>query len=180
MAANMVLRESTRTYVAKIILVADAADVATRLVPVTAQVDDTEHKYWLRPGAFCEVNVPIGDAKQAIVVPSIAVSPTASGNIVYTVDDKNIAHVRQVALGMYTPDGGVEITKGLNVGELLVVQGFESLTEGAPVKISARTTLQAAQTAAAASATPTPPASAAPPTSSAHAQGSAHAPGSKP
>ena len=181
MVANMVLRESARTYVAKIILVADSADVATRLVPVTAQVDDTEHKYWLRPGAFCEVNVPIGDAKQAIVVPSIAVSPTASGNIVYTGDDKNIAHVKPVALGMYTPDGGVEITKGLSVGELLVVQGFESLTEGAPVKISARTTLQAAQTAAAASATlPTPPSSAAPPTSSAHAQGSAHAPGSKP
>jgi RND family efflux transporter MFP subunit len=180
MIANMVLRESTRTYVAKIILVAESADVATRLVPVTAQVDDTEHKYWLRPGAFCEVNVPIGDAKQAIVIPSIAVSPTAAGNVVYTVDDKNISHLRQVALGMYTPDGGVEITKGLNVGELLVVQGFESLTEGAPVKISSRTTLQAAQTAAVASATPTPSASVAPPTSSAHAQASAHAPGSKP
>ena len=180
MAANMVLRESTRTYVAKIILVAESADVATRLVPVTAQIDDTEHKYWLRPGAFCEVNVPIGDAKQAIVVPSIAVSPTAAGNVVYTVDDKNISHLRQVALGMYTPDGGVEITKGLNVGELLVVQGFESLTEGAPVKISSRTTLQAAQTAAVASATPTPTASVAPPTSSARAQGSAHAPGSTP
>ena len=81
---------------------------------------------------------------------------------------------------MYTPDGGVEITKGLNVGELLVVQGFESLTEGAPVKISSRTTLQAAQTAAVASATPTPTASVAPPTSSARAQGSAHAPGSTP
>jgi len=180
MTANMTLRESPRTYQAKIILVADSADVATRLVPVTAQVDDTEHKYWLRPGAFCEVNVPIGDAKQAIVVPSIAVSPTAAGNIVYTVDDKNVSHVRQVALGMYTPDGGVEITKGLNVGELLVVQGFESLSEGAPVKISSRTTLQAAQTAAAASATPTPSASSAPPMPSAAAQGSAHARGAMP
>jgi RND family efflux transporter MFP subunit len=175
MTANMTLRESPRTYAAKIMLVAESADVATRLVPVTAQVDDTEHKYWLRPGAFCEVNVPIGDAKQAIVVPSLSVSPTAAGNIVYTVDEKNVAHVKPVTLGMYTPDGGVEITKGLAVGELLVVQGFEALTEGAPVKISSRTTLQAAQTAAAGSATPAPSGSiAAPPSSSARAQGSAH------
>ena len=152
MIANMVMRESTRTYTAKIVLLADAADPSTRLVPITAQVDDTAHKYWLRPGAFCEVNVPIGDAKQAIVVPSISVQPTATGNIVYTVDDKNVAHLRVVQLGMYTPDGGVEITQGLTAGELLVVEGFEALSEGAPVKISARTTLQAAQAASVADA----------------------------
>jgi multidrug efflux system membrane fusion protein len=169
MIANMVMRESTRTYSAKIVLVADSADPSTRLVPVTGEVDDTAHKYWLRPGAFCEVNVPIGDAKQAIVVPSISVQPTATGNVAYTVDDKNIAHLRVVQLGMYTPDGGVEITQGLSAGELLVVEGFEALSEGAPVKISARTTLQAAQAAsvadagAGAAAVPTPSASSAPP-----------------
>jgi RND family efflux transporter MFP subunit len=152
MTANMSLRESSRAYTAKIILVAESADPTTRLVPVTAQVDDKEHKYWLRPGAFCEVNVPIGDARQAIVVPSIAVQPTAGGNVVYTVDDKNVAHLRKVQLGMYTPTGGVEITQGLNVGELLVVQGFEALSEGAPVKISERTTLAAAESQAAATA----------------------------
>jgi RND family efflux transporter MFP subunit len=169
MTANMALRESTRTYQAKIILVADAADPTTRLVPVTAQVDDTEHKYWLRPGAFCEVNIPIGDARPAIVVPSLAVQPTATGNIVYTVDDKNVAHVKNVQLGMYTPDGAVEITTGLAVGDLLVVQGFEALTEGAPVKVSQKVTLPEAiaQAAAAASGTPAPSGSAAP-----HASGS--------
>jgi membrane fusion protein, multidrug efflux system len=158
MTANMALRESARTYTAKIMLVADAADPTTRLVPVTAEIDDTEHKYWLRPGAFCEVNVPIGDARKAIVVPSIAVQPTAAGNTVYVVDDSNVAHLVKVSLGMYTPDGGVEITQGLSVGQLLVVQGFETLSDGAPVKVTSRTTLAAAQlsTAGAPPATPTP------------------------
>jgi RND family efflux transporter MFP subunit len=164
MMANMVLRESTRTYQAKIILVADSADPTTRLVPVTAEVDDTEHRYWLRPGAFCEVNVPIGNARPAIVVPSLAVQPTATGNIVYTVDEKNIAHVKNVQLGMYTPDGAVEITTGLNVGDLLVVQGFEALSEGAPVKVSQKVTLPQAIAQAAAAASD---AGAAPPTGSA-------------
>ncbi len=152
MVANMVLRESPRTYTAKVMLVAEAADPATRLVPVTAEVDDIEHKYWLRPGAFCEVNIPVGDARPAIVVPSIAVQPTSAGNIVYIVDDKNFAHVKNVELGMYTPDGSVEVTQGLGVGDLLVVQGFEALSEGAPVKISSRTTLEAAASPSASSA----------------------------
>ncbi|HEX3772789.1 MAG TPA: efflux RND transporter periplasmic adaptor subunit, partial [Polyangiaceae bacterium] len=120
-----------------------AADPTTRLVQVTATVDD-DHKYWPRPGAFCDVNVPIGDARQAIVVPTIAVQPTDKGNVVYTIDAGNIAHVRSVNLGMHTPDGGVEVTQGLNAGELLVVRGFEPLSEGAPVNITDRTTLAAA------------------------------------
>lgn len=175
MIANMAMRESKLTYAAKIMLVADAADPSTRLVPVTAEVNDTAHKYWLRPGAFCEVSVPIGDARAAIVVPSISVQPTATGNVVYTVDDKNIAHQRVVQLGMYTPDGGVELTQGVNAGETLVVEGFEALSEGAPVKISARTTLQLAQAASVSDggAPPATAASSAPSMASARASTSA-------
>jgi membrane fusion protein, multidrug efflux system len=146
MNANVTLRESSRTYVAKIILVAASADPTTRLVQVTGTIDDTDHKYWLRPGAFCDVNVPVGDARQGIVVPSLSVQPTDKGNVVYTVDAGNIAHVRSVTLGMHTPEGGVEVTQGLAAGEVLVVRGFEPLSEGAPVQITDRTTLSAATT----------------------------------
>jgi membrane fusion protein, multidrug efflux system len=142
MTANVTLRESARTYTANIILVSDAADPTTRLVQATATIEDKEHKYWLRPGAFCDVNVPIGDARQGIVVPSLSVQPTDKGNVVYTVDSGNIAHVRSVSLGMHTPEGGVEITQGLSAGDLLVVRGFEPLSEGAPVLITDRTTLE--------------------------------------
>jgi RND family efflux transporter MFP subunit len=132
--ANIKLRESARTYQAGITLVAGAADPQTRLVPVTAQVIEDGHPYWLRPGAFCEVTVPVGSARAAIVVPAMAVQPTEHGNVVFVVD-RNVAHQKSVALGMHTPDGGVEVTRGLEAGELLVVRGFEALSEGAPVKV---------------------------------------------
>jgi membrane fusion protein, multidrug efflux system len=193
MTANIKLRESPATYTAKIILVAEAADATTRLVPVTGQVDDSgyvskttgatmEHKYWLRPGAFCEVSVPVGDARQAIVVPSLAVQPTDSGNVVFTVDDKNIAHQKSVQLGMYTPEGGVEITQGLAAGDVLVVEGFEALSEGAPVQIKTRTTVEAAESAGggAASATPPPASAQPPPMSSARALASGRPGGAAP
>jgi multidrug efflux system membrane fusion protein len=157
MIANMNLRESARTYTAKILLVAEAADPTTRLVPVTAEVDDTAHKYWLRPGAFCDVSVPVGDAREAIVVPTIAVQPSENGNLVYVVDPKNIAHPSQVSLGMHTPEGGVEVMRGLKVGDLLVVRGFEPLSEGAPVKVTERVTLASMEGAGDGGAPSTPP-----------------------
>jgi membrane fusion protein, multidrug efflux system len=144
MAATLQLKESTRQFTAKISLVADAADPATRMVPITAQIDQTDHQYWLRPGAFCEVTVPVGNARQGIVVPSLAVQPTEKGNVVYIVDDKHIAHTRVVELGMHTAEGGVELTRGVKAGELLVVRGIEPLTDGAPVKLGSTLTLDAA------------------------------------
>ncbi len=143
MGVILTLRESTRSYTAKITLVAGAADPNTRLVGVTAQIDQTDHQYWLRPGAFCEVTVPIGDARDAIVVPSMSVQPTEKGNVVYVVDAKNIAHQKIVELGMHTPDGNIEVTRGVEEGEQLVVRGVEPLSDGAPVKVTDHTTMEA-------------------------------------
>ncbi len=143
MEATLTLRESSHTYTAKITLVGGAADTQTRLVPVTAQIDETDHQYWLRPGAFCEVSVPIGDARDAIVVPTMSVQPTEKGNVVYVVDEKNTVHAKVVELGMHTPDGNVEVTRGVSEGEEVVVRGIEPLTDGAPVKVTDHTTLDA-------------------------------------
>jgi RND family efflux transporter MFP subunit len=158
MPATIRLRESTREFTAKITLVNGAADPSTRLVGVTAQVDPTEHQYWLRPGAFCEVSVPVGDAREGIVVPSLAVSPTEKGNVVYVVDDGNVAHARVVELGMHTAEGGVELKRGVHAGELMVVRGTEPLSDGAPVAIGARTTLEAATHRTDDAGVPPPPA----------------------
>jgi RND family efflux transporter MFP subunit len=157
MAATLMLKESPREFTAKISLVGGAADPATRMVPITAQIDQTDHQYWLRPGAFCEVTVPIGNARQGIVVPSLAIQPTEKGNVVYIVDDKHIAHARVVELGMHTPEGGVELTRGVAAGELMVVRGIEPLTDGAPVKLGSTLTLATAIAPPDAGVAATPP-----------------------
>jgi hypothetical protein len=137
-------RIAARDYNARLTLVGGAADPATRMVPITATVEATDRQYWLRPGAFVQVTVPIGDARKAIVVPSLAVAPTEKGNVVYVIDDKNVARTRVVELGMHTPDGGIELRRGVKEGELVVVRGIEPLSEGAPVKVDAKLTLEQA------------------------------------
>jgi RND family efflux transporter MFP subunit len=144
MEATLSLRESARAFTAKLTLISDAADPTTRMVPVTAQIDPTEHQYWLRPGAFCEVTVPVGDARPGIVVPALAIQPSEKGNIVYVVDDKAISHAKVVELGMHTAQGGVELTRGVSAGDTLVVRGIDLLSDGAPVKINNTVTLEAA------------------------------------
>jgi multidrug efflux system membrane fusion protein len=142
MTATLTLRESIRSYAAKITLVSAAADPTSHLVAITAQVDDKEHKYWLRPGVFCDVSVPVGATRKSAVVPEISIRATERGFLAYVVQG-GTAKERAVQLGMHTSSGFVEITKGLSEGDVLVVLGAEPLSDGAPVKISQRTTMDA-------------------------------------
>ncbi|MGH7280450.1 MAG: efflux RND transporter periplasmic adaptor subunit, partial [Polyangiaceae bacterium] len=85
MTATLTMRETTNSYQGTISLVAASADPASHLVPVTATVDDKEHKYWLRPGAFCDVSVPVGGTRPAAVVPESAVRPSENGFLAYVI-----------------------------------------------------------------------------------------------
>ena len=135
MPVQFTIRETQGDYQAAITLVAAAADPTTHTVAVTAQVDTSNKKYWLRPGSFCEVHVDVGARRLAPVIPRAATRATDHGYVVYVVQD-NAAVEKVVTLGMNTKDGWVEVRNGLAAGELLVVRGVESLTNGAKVNAS--------------------------------------------
>lgn len=134
MIASFSMRETQRTYQAKISLVAAAADVTTHMVSVTAELTEKEHKYWLRPGSFCDVSVeiPSGD-RVAPVIPRLAARATDHGYVAYVIEG-DVAHERALTLGMNTKDGWVEVRSGIAAGDLLVVHGAEALSDGAKVK----------------------------------------------
>lgn len=151
MKATFTLRETLRKFQAEITLVAGAADPTTHMVAVTGQVIDEGHKYWLRPGSFCDVTVEIDAQREAPLVPRLAVRATDHGYVAYVVEGE-VAHERVVSLGMSTKDGWVEVRSGLSAGEQLVVRGAEALTEGAKVKpttVSAESIAKAAEATAA-------------------------------
>ncbi len=123
-----------KSFSAHIVNIAEAADAVSRMVLVTATVDDPD-KESVRPGAFADVTVPIGGVRGAIVIPQTAIRASEKGFLAYTVSaDK--AQERVVELGLRTPDGRVEVRKGLSASEVLVVRGAEALRDGAPVKIA--------------------------------------------
>jgi multidrug efflux system membrane fusion protein len=123
-----------REHTAKVSHVAEVADPKSRLVRVTAEVT-SEGRDSLRAGGFAQVVVPVGGTVKAPVIPELAIRPSERGFLVFTVAD-GVAHERIVELGLRTPDGKVEVKKGLAAGDQLVVRGAEALREGAKVKIA--------------------------------------------
>jgi multidrug efflux system membrane fusion protein len=73
------------------------------------------------------------DVRQnAIVVSSAAIQKGAQGAFVYVVDANNEAQVRQVQAD-FTEGNATIVSKGLNAGETVVVDGADKLQSGSPV-----------------------------------------------
>jgi membrane fusion protein (multidrug efflux system) len=85
----------------------------------------------LQPGMFIEAHLVTALRPSAIVIPEDAVVPAEGANAVWVVADGKVNR-RPVELGVRTP-GFVEVTKGVNAGEQVVVGGLAMLAPGAPV-----------------------------------------------
>ncbi len=133
MKALFKVRDNTRDYGSRIVHIAAAADDVTRLVDVTAEVDNIRDEA-LRPGSFAEITVPVSSERKAPVIPQTAIRPSDRGFLAYVVEnDKAVERI--LSLGMRTADGQVEVLSGLTPGETLVIRGGEALRNGAPVRL---------------------------------------------
>jgi multidrug efflux system membrane fusion protein len=135
MRARFRVGEAGGAYTSTITHVAASADQASRMVGVTARVDDPKREN-LRPGAFAQVTVPVGGASAAPVIPETSVRPSEKGFLGFVVE-AGVARERVLTLGLRTADGRVEVRSGIRPGEMLVVRGAEALRDGAAVKVSA-------------------------------------------
>ncbi len=129
--------DSTTFHEGRIQLVSAAADPRDRMVNVTARIVSSADPS-LRPGAFVEVEAPVGGRPAAPVVPQTAIRPSERGFLVYVVED-GVARERVLELGLRTTEGQVEVRSGLKPGDLLVVRGAEALRDGAAVRLVSTT-----------------------------------------
>lgn len=133
--AEFAVREDSRKFTSKVVHVAESADDTSRLVDITANIDDPSDKS-LRPGSFAEITVPVSSPGQAPVIPVGSVRPSERGFLAYVVEgDKAVERI--LTLGMRSADGRVEVLSGLSGGERLVVRGAEALSNGVTVRIGA-------------------------------------------
>lgn len=88
----------------------------------------------LLPGQFVRVRVEAGRIADGIAVPQRAVQIAGDNASLFVVGADGKAAVRQVRLGGMVGDRWV-VQSGLNVGERVVVEGWQKLQPGAPVRV---------------------------------------------
>ncbi|NLX19542.1 MAG: efflux RND transporter periplasmic adaptor subunit [Desulfobulbus sp.] len=93
----------------------------------------------LLPGMFVRARISKGYRPEALLIPSVSLSRNSKGqSFVMVVNDKNEADVRIVETGQNIGPQ-VLVTRGLSVGERIVVAGLQKIRPGVPVKAVERT-----------------------------------------
>jgi len=119
-----------RTFTGKVDFVDPIVQLPGRTITVKARVPNPRRE--LQSGMFIEARLATAVRPDAVIIPEDAVIPLQGTNFVWVVADGKASR-RQVELGVRTP-GFVEIKKGVENAEQVVVGGQERLAEGAPVQ----------------------------------------------
>lgn len=117
-------------------------DPSSRLVSVRARIDNTSGK--LTPGQFVQVGVILPEEDGVISLPQTAVVTSLYGDYVFAVrtpkdageGDEEKLETRQVFVQVGRRSGDrVEISSGIEPGDIIVTAGQNRLSNGTPVKI---------------------------------------------
>ncbi len=108
-------------------------DVRTGTIPLRSSFENTNSLLW--PGEFVRVRLQLATIKNATAVPSQAIAIGPKGPFVYVVQDDMTVRYQSVETGVET-DGVTVITKGLNPGEKVVLEGHVRLTDGKKVRFT--------------------------------------------
>jgi len=106
-------------------------DVETGTVKVTVEVFDNSLR--LRPGMFVKVQIAIGMKENILIIPRKAILYKQNKSYVFVLNRRQVSQ-REVLLGLLEEDH-VEVTEGLNEGEVIVIVGVEGLKDGQRVDV---------------------------------------------
>jgi membrane fusion protein, multidrug efflux system len=107
----------------------------------------------LFPSQFVNVSLLLDTVKGAVVTPTAAVRSGANGDYVYVLNDNRTVSVRAVKRGQADGDQ-VAIASGLKVGEQVITEGGDRLTDGAAVQLASDIHTRAPVNGAAANSAP--------------------------
>ncbi len=106
----------------------------SRMVAIQAQINNS--KNLLLPGMFVHIAHRINEIKNAMLIPSAAISADIKGYYVFKVQANRAAKV-YVTIGMHK-NGYTQVLSGLKVGDTIVIAGQQKLQDGSLVDVVAQ------------------------------------------
>jgi multidrug efflux system membrane fusion protein len=124
--------QTVKLALGKLATVDNTIDPSTGTVKIKARFDNADNS--LFPSQFVNVALQLDVLHDAILIPVSAIQRGGPGTFVYVVTPDNKVTVRVVTLGPGDSEK-VSVTKGLEAGETVVIDGADKLREGAAVTI---------------------------------------------
>lgn len=118
-----------KTYTGTVIAISPAINEASRSFTVRALIDNTNLE--LRPGLFASATLEISRNESALLVPEQALIPQGQQYFIMKVVDGKVVQV-PVTIGQ-RKNADVELTSGLNAGDVVIIAGQIKLQPGSAV-----------------------------------------------
>jgi len=119
-----------RVYSAKIYALESKIDASTRSIRIRAQASNPDRS--LFPGSFVSIKLNLFPGKETIFITARAIVPVIDGEQVFVVKNGKVT-IAKVTTGIRT-ETEVEILKGLQISDTLIISGLLQIKEGMPVK----------------------------------------------
>ena len=132
-AATVTQTDNSDEVAGKVIVVSPAVDPNSTTVQVWVEMANPGER--LKPGATVHVAIVAATLKDAVVIPTAGLLPSAEGDtIVMVVGADSVAHEHKVEVGLREPDK-VQILSGLTPGEQVITVGGVGIEDKTKVRI---------------------------------------------
>lgn len=121
---------STMLGSGKLAVLDNVINQATATLRLKALVPNPDRKLW--PNAFVKARMLVETKSGALVIPAVAIQRGPQGAYVYVVGDDKTAQLRTIEVGTIVSESAT-VSRGLKVGERVVVEGASQLRPGGKV-----------------------------------------------
>jgi len=125
----------------KLTFLDNAVQEGTGTIKLRATLENADHQFW--PGQFVKVRLILHTEMGALLVPAVAVQPSARGPFIYVLKDDQTAEMRPVEPGQRHGES-IVLEKGVKAGELVITSGQMLVMPGAKVHVVEPTELPGA------------------------------------
>jgi HlyD family secretion protein len=106
-------------------------DLSTRTLQAEVYIPNSDRS--LKPGMFANVEVVLLEKPQTLVIPREAILEAGSEMSVFVVEGKQAVR-RPITIG-YEQDRMVEVLRGLNEGDQVVIKGQQLIKDGSSIRV---------------------------------------------
>mgnify|MGYP001339910359 FL=1 len=119
-----------KIYNGKIDGVASRINAETRSILTRVRIDNPD--YELIPGSLLEITLST-NKRDSLSIPDTSIILEGNKAYVYKVSKENIANRSEIQIGLRN-DGKVEVTSGLNAGDIIVAEGLKKVRPNGKIK----------------------------------------------